>query len=701
MPASSQPADTAAAASVLSHEADFRLTRHPHATPDSQTTKWWSVLLTIEGSIEAFIARAERFRDDRRHPPEGETFFVVPVAYDRDDRRLHKAVQPVAIYARQDFLHALNRRPEGGSTANRYGVRALLLGALTPRACLDFDAAWPETDQIEVADDAVVMAVIDDGIGIANNLFRRGPVATRVEFAALLGATSLPRMSQTTIGRTLSRREIDVLLRDCTFNGLLDEDLFYARTGQADFYGDAFSTVALRASHGTHVMGLAAGYPMQEEVDDRPIICAALPARLVEDTTGVELLPALYLSFHMLMKQARRFRTVSGDLAPVMFNLSYGNAGGPHDGTGPFAELFDYYFAQQDAVAPEQKAWLTLAAGNLNLGRMHGETPAGGGETTLDLFVQPDDRTATLVQIWMPHARQGHSEVAEIGVSTPFGDSIAIITEGRTCASLLNAAGREIARLSYAFTPAPVKRGLVILSLNPSASLDADEPLAPCGTWTLRLRRPEDAADQIQAWIRRDETLPGFKPGGRQAYFNNDDYVRFGPFGRPLPVDPDGTGSPVRRALTLSGYACGQSSVTVAAFCAKQGELSDYSAAGPLNEPASEFAADRRGPDLTGRGDDSLVLRGVLGAGSRSGTVVRQGGTSSASPQMARAAAEAIATPGLGARDWAKNPLEYGKGLVPVRLCGPATTDRAGSGAYDLRRRGTGGVPHHGCDEEA
>jgi len=681
----SSASESASTANILSQEVDFRLTRHPHANPESQIAKWWSVLLQIEGSIDAFIAKAEAYGGAGAGP-----YFLVPVAYDPDDRQAAADVQPVVIYARQDFVHALNRRPEDPDAANRFGVRALTLGALTARNVLDFAADWPETSVIEVADDSVVMAVIDDGIGIANNLFRMGPVATRLEFAALLEARKGPRPSRASAGRTFGRDEIDALLAACTFNGLLDEDLFYARTGQADYDGEVVSTVSLRASHGTHVMGLAAGYPMQEQTGNRPIICAALPARLVEDTTGVEMLPALYLSFHMLMKQARRFRTKDGAFAPVVFNLSFGNAGGPHDGTGPFATLFDHFFAENGGAAAQQPAWLTLAAGNLNLSRMHGEIPEGRGKTQLDLMVQPDDRTATQVQIWLPYSADGTEEKAEISVSTPFGDGVAIITAGRTCASLLNAAGQEIARLSYEHVPAPVERGRAILSLSPTASLIAEEPLAPCGRWVVQIRRRKRSKGAMQAWVRRDETLPGFKPGGRQAYFDNADYVRFGPFGRPLAVDPVDTTSPVRRAMTLSGYACGQSAVAVAAFVGKERELSAYSAAGPLNEPASGYAADRVGPDLTGRGDDSAVLRGVLGAGSRSGSIVRQGGTSSAAPQIARAAAVGVQTPGLAARDWAQAPLEYGTGLKEVELRGEAEPARAGSGAFDLC--GSGGV---------
>ncbi len=669
---------------VISQTADFRLTRYPHADPQSQTDKWWSVLIEIEGSIQAFIHKAEAFLAEYDDPDAEEESFLVPVAYDPADLHVEKARQPVVIFARQGFVHVLNRHEGDGGAANRFGVLSVHLGAIVRRDALDFDADWPDTTPIVVPDDAVVMAVIDDGIGIANNLFRTGPTQSRVAYAAILGANVDAEGSQTSIGRTLSQKQIDGLLEACTGNHLLNEDLFYTLTGQVDFYDQVFSTVAMRRSHGTHTMGVAAGFPMEEQCSNRPIICAALPSALVEDTTGVDLLPTLYLAFHMLVKQARRFRTQAGDLAPAMFNLSYGNGGGPHDGTGLFATLFDHYFGAEAQGAQEpQQAWLTVPAGNLNLSRLHGQIEAGATETALSLAVQPDDRTATQVQIWMPYAAtEAEAETAEIAIATPFGPAGSIATDGRPCHSLRDGAGREIGRLSYEFAPAPINRGFALLSLNRTSSLDPKEALAPCGTWTLTIRREANAPDQVHAWVRRDETLPGFKPGGRQAYFNNDDYKRFGKFGAPLPVDPPDTTSPIRRSMTLSGYGCGAAPIVVAAYTAKQAEMSDYSAAGPLNRPASACAADRDGPDMTALGDDSLVLRGVLNAGSRSGTMVRQGGTSTAAPQMARAATGAIGLHGLQAREWAADPTAYPGPIQRVDLTDGSNVDRVGSGAY-------------------
>ena len=133
------------------------------------------------------------------------------------------------------------------------------------------------------------------------------------------------------------------------------------------------------------------------------MICAALPSRVVEDTTGLDSLPVLYLAFHILSKQAGRFHIDKQTLAPAVFNFSFGNTGGPHDGTGLFAALFDHFFGPASDMAKRgQKAWLTLPAGNSNLGQLHATADGSDTTTKLDLMVLPDDHTLSNVQIWHP-----------------------------------------------------------------------------------------------------------------------------------------------------------------------------------------------------------------------------------------------------------------------------------------------------------
>jgi hypothetical protein len=239
-----------------------------------------------------------------------------------------------------------------------------------------------------------------------------------------------------------------------------------------------------------------------------------------------------------------------------------------------------------------------------------------------------------------------------------------------------------VARLSFAFEPFPTARGVITLSLNPTASL-TPAPLAPAGRWKIAVKPDKIKPDEkVQVWIERDDTLPGFGRGGRQPYFNNADYVRFDQFGAPLATDPPGTDSPIRRAGTLSGFACGPSPLVIGALTQSNGKLSDYASPGPVSPPRDAPVAHREGPDASARGDDSVVLGGVISAGSRSGSMVRLNGTSVAAPRVTRFVADNMATGAAGDRAWVQAQAGLQDGNFP-----PPTPDptRTGGGRLDIK----------------
>ena len=278
-----------------------------------------------------------------------------------------------------------------------------------------------------------------------------------------------------------------------------------------------------------------------------------------------------------LRRQASLFRIrKTRQCPPVVCNFSYGNFDGPHDGTDKIERLIESYCvgALTPPVhgSPKQDVRVLLPAGNGNLARIHAElndkTRSRDDKWTLDLMVLPDDRTVSTVQMWMPYnASQG---VVRARISAPGGAKSGWVRASKgNYQSLQNGAGHEIARLSYTVPHMPTCRGLFTLSINPTFSLEP-HVLAPAGRWTIEVEvterqkwRPDDV---IQVWIARDETLPGFKPGGRQAHFDNADYQRFDRIGAPLAHDPADSRSPVRRAGTLSGFACDESPLVIAAL---------------------------------------------------------------------------------------------------------------------------------------
>lgn len=649
---------------VKNHLTDFRLTL------DDGADQWWSALLTLQGgsagiSIDGFIEMIT---------PDMAQDLIVPVVYSVSDRAVGHNRFFLSVIARKSTLDVLNR-------ADSYPVVINVdLGTHIDDAHIDFDAEPQESpiNKIEVSKDTVIMAVIDDGIAIAHNLFRDTQTSTRIIHADLLAVVPDRLAGDATYGRRLSKADIDDLMEQCIVDGILDETAFYRATGQVNYFSPSFDPISQRRSHGTHVTALAAGYPIDAGMQNRPIICAALPAAVTRDVTGQSLLPSLALGLHSLSNAAQRY-VLAGttEMPPVVLNFSYGNTSGPHDGTDETSELLEWYAAR----VPDQKLWMTLPSGNDNLTRGHGQLPLGAEchASTLTMVALPDDRTASHIQIWVPFDfdRDAISRI-QINVVTPWGHSWNFVPSGVTSAEkLCDGSGREIGRISYTFKPEPTERGVFTISIAPTFSLDSSVQTAPSGRWSIGATTLPGAGiieGNLELWIHRDESQPGYKPGGRQSYFVDPEYHRYGAFGMPVVVDPVPDPSLIRRAGTISGFACGQSPIVVASMTKKTGEPSYYSASGPVtNTPNSPTSPSRTTPDVAAKGDDSLVLGGVISAGTSSGSFVRMNGTSVAAPRLARFAADHIAAANGTGREFV---FEY--------LGSPDHLDqRIGAGAID------------------
>ena len=651
---------------------DFRLIDDSGGIPRSGRPVWWTAIIDLrETSIDAFEEQViERF---------GDRAMVIPSDYDAEERAEALADQPVIIFAAEGVIEALNADGES------FNVASVLLGSLVDPADLNGTVrSLPRQDDILVPDDAVVMAVIDDGIAIGNDVFRSDLAETRVQMAYVMrsGAAGQPQ----TQGRVIEKPQIDAQLAAHTRHGLLDETAFYESLGIIDFASGDFSPTAMRLSHGTHVMSMAAGYRIDETTDTRPIICAMLPPRVTQDVTGQDLRPSLALALRVLIRYALRFRRADNSHPPVVFNFSYGNYAAPHDGTNVVARLIEAQLKR----FPQQEKRLVLAGGNGNLERIHARVEYNSNQpdcVEMRMMAQPDDRTASYAQMWLPFSASFPApNFVRVRVTSPDGvTSPWVNAQSGSRVKLRGGDGAVMARLAYHYIPLPTARGMFAFSMKPTGSLDAHATLAPAGEWLFEMERVDLEADQtVEVWIQRDDTLPGFPPHGRQAYFNNACYQRFDSFGRPLAVDPTDSDCPICRAGTLSGFADGASPLVIGAFVQSNGHMSDYSAAGPITPTRGDPLANREGPDAAARADDSLVLKGVLGAGSHSGSMIRQGGTSNAAPLAARVVADGMALGASGDRTWIWNKAQAEDVQFPPP---PPMVTRGGGGRLNVRFR--------------
>lgn len=630
---------------------DFRIeTLMPFHPKGFVEGAWWMAALELRNaSIEELIQTARSKGYGLR----------VPFFYDDATRKRRAERNYVSVYARSDLIAEANRRD------NDLSVARMVLGSIVPEGEVFGQVPVDSNNPVQVSDKTVIVGVIDTGIAFAHDLFRLSDNRTRVHCAWIMDADNQGAGTQ---GRVLGENEINGLLQNNTRSGLLDEDAFYREAGLIDFRQPGFKPASLRTSHGTHVMGLAAGFPPAEDNGTRPIICVQLPTYAVMDVTGDRIREALPLAIDFIFACASGFEVKDkpGQRPPVVINFSFGNFSGPHDGTGVIEQIIDDRLgppapATPDEPPPDPRRRMTLPAGNHNLSRCHAEIvfPNDEGEAVLDWRVLPDDRSESFVQLWMPWRPPGQGEgLVEVRVTPPGGpESSPVGASYGDQTDLLLPGGVKVGQVTFAEHSSLTGRGVVDICILPTFSLDPGIPLAPAGLWQIRVTPANfPAGKAVQVWIKRDDTLPGFPLYGRQSYFDNACYVRFDKRGAPLAVDPPGDDCIVRRSRTLSGFACGKEPPVIAGYVRKGREMADYSAAGPITVTPSTPDPNRTGPDAAARSDDSAVAHGVLSAGSRSGSLVPMNGTSVSAPQVAFWIAEELAAgrPGNRTAVWNK-----------------------------------------------
>lgn len=570
---------------------------------------------------------------------------------------------PVSFYARSVYINVANRQ------GNNAGIAWLEVGPSfreqdLVRQELPFLPDLVET--VVVPEDTVVMAVIDNGMAVGHELFRStdnsdAPVS-RVEFfwnmdGSGVDTSTLPPSwtEQTAVGNGWTKVGLTKRLQQNMHSGLLDDPAFYASIGATDWATRRHTPIAERRSHGTHVMGLCAGYPTNDpddidEMTKRPIIAVNLRTEDVEDPSGNLFISWLEQALHYIIERYKRFeiKNAPGTRPPLVINFSFGNFAGPHDGTGLIETKIKA--ALQSAKAQNKHCQFVLPAGNGNQNRCHArvELTAAEPAKTLNWQVQPADASISAVQIWLDKVEVGQK--VDLIVQGPGGlNPVALDTSLPWDLGILkDHAGRFIG-FSYYLSPGitPFERGFFcVLLFATSSSLDVG-PFAPSGRWELTLSADTSVKDfGMHAWIERDETLPGFSEFGRQSYFDDPKYARFYEpgmdaykldnrlIGGPLGYDPIGSTALVQRKGTLNGFAGGDKAIVVGAFVkapeAKDSPMALYSSTGLTRNGVDIF------PDASARSDSSKVVRGILSAGSASGSFVALNGTSVSAPQVAR-----------------------------------------------------------------
>jgi hypothetical protein len=522
----------------------------------------------------------------------------------------------------------------------------------------------------------VVVGVIDDAFAFAHQRFRLEDGTTRVEYIWLQDGVCGGMVAAVDYGREYRKPDqggekgIDTLLNDCTTAGVLDEDKLYRLTGVVDFTRDGHKAVARRAAHGTHVVDLAGGFDPRKNRRDRPIVCVQLPWRTTADTSGSRLDPFVLDGIWYILDRADRIALQRGcGPLPVVINFSYGLIAGPHDGTSALEAAIDEVVAARKLVATNPPLEVILPSGNSHLRRAHAKVSFPNPTDKLDMSwrVLPDDRTSSFLEIWLPHRPGGAGATRmALTVTPPGGVTSPLLGELDGAGFVWQPHGQPLCWMLYRLVPAPTSRGRFLVALLPTEFLDVAGELAPAGIWTITLHNVSlGAAELVQTWIQRDDTPFGYPVRGRQSYFDEACYLRFGPQGQEL--EADGPLCHVRRAGSISALATGGQTVVASGYRRRELRIACYSAGGPITPPAGGVLDPAlRKPDAALVSDDSKVHAGVLAAGNRGGGLVAINGTSVAGPQLARWIAGELAAGRPGDRTAVKAKAQLDEAALPA-----------------------------------
>jgi len=524
-----------------------------------------------------------------------------------------------------------------------------------------------------------IVAVIDDGIGFLNRRFRTARGDSRVHAIWL---QSLNTIFDTVLGgfytfsgQVLFKPEIDTILA----RGVrLDESAVYRSLNVQNVKAGEHRSSEFSFSHGTHTMDIAAGAEPNtgSPTEDWPILAVQLPPEVVNNTSGTQLEPSLIQGVKWILAQAARIN----DTSPVIINISFGTFAGPKDGT----KFVEFLIAQELARWQTQTgrcARVVYAFGNDResgqLARL--KIDSDGDTTDLEWRVQPDNAASSLMEI---HLDAGSSSFGNIAISltAPSGTQINdILIPPFQTVVLQNASGDVLAQIFHIgaipIALGKAKPAFVMIAIPPTQ--DGAFVRSEHGSWQIGLRNNATSAIVARLEIQRGDTPIGYKSHGRQSSFYHltahewsTETFDYSALATDCPITTDGTHSSFVTAVT-------RHTISVAASVSPSLKAASYSGEG------SDFTIP--GPSISAIGEDAPGGRGVLAAGTFSGSVQSSNGTSAAAARVTHAMALHFAKVGCQTDTSTSMDVELAK------LLGDFGTIPA---VNQIRRLGAGIVTH-------
>ena len=374
-----------------------------------------------------------------------------------------------------------------------------------------------------------------------------------------------------------------------------------------------------RVSHGAHVLSWLAGQPPYagagldaDQASRCPLILVNFPRQAVNDPSGRWLGRYALAGLDYMVEQALAIQAKR-----LVVNISWGPQTGPHDGSS----LLESALGQRIAAATKNglQVDIVLAAGNCRQSRAHAQFEASLGCTGLTWVIPPAIQAPPFLELWWPQGTD--LTQVRVTVQAPHRQTFQMVGAGV-------ASGQNAYLVILNHHPQNGSdRPMALLALNPTGDT---AQAATHGRWQISVEGIEGVTGLVHAYVARQAANLGAPYRGPDSYLDDPNDGQQGFHRHPAP-SPSAS-SLVSRRGTLSGLATAAHAQVYAAAGAvlSTGEAAVYSSEGP-----SASGGTSR-PNWALPTDETPLLKGVLGAGSRPGSVVRLVGTSMAAPQLAR-----------------------------------------------------------------
>ncbi|MEM7302780.1 MAG: hypothetical protein AAF468_17015 [Pseudomonadota bacterium] len=493
------------------------------------------------------------------------------------------------------------------------------------------------------------IGVIDDGIPYLNREFVGSDRKSRISAVWLQSFETLKTTSANNSvfnGQIFENSEIEQYLNR-------DERSVYREVGDNIYKLTDVKSSTHAVSHGAHVMSIACGrsHGIEPGSEDQ-IFAVQLPPESVLDTSGKRLDFTILQGVRWIALRTllAAVGTPGSILAPLVINVSFGMGAGPKDGTGFLEEALREevrrYQLWTDKMIPGVRPSpmrVVLPYGNAFRDNLVAtQELQTGGSVELDWRIQPDDRTASYLEI-----RAEASAHPKLFL-TPPGHETAIafdLSSPKTIEEYCRD-GTTLARV-YRVADDLGGRATFLVALRPTHFSEYQAVPAPAGNWKLKVSTSGRSLVSIQ--VQRDDTPFNFRPNGRQSYLDAQRAHGFDPelrnYSLPMPgcaISRKGTHSATVSQKSRPGLAPtiepGDRGIyAVGGTYARHIDdnclpMSRYSASGSEHPDWSNSPA----PTLSAPCEESHGLPGMLASGVVSGSTAILGGTSVAAPQVAR-----------------------------------------------------------------